>query len=294
VYLPRVIRVETMWGYVWKNALFFLAFDGAVTVAYELGVEVIALPFTPIGTLGMAVAIVVGFHNNSAYDRWCAAHATWTGVVAGSRKLAVSLLGLLGEDDAVARRVIHRRIAEVRALRNLLREIDPLDGVATWLPEGAAPPSAPADGVLNRLALDQTHDITALYRDDRLSDEALTLLLGHVGELVDQCTEVITTKETPLPRQYGFVTQVFVWVFVLLLPMGFMAELGWGTIPLSVLLSITFVTLEQVGRLTENPFDNHMNDVPIDAMTRQVERDLTALLGEPSPPRLEPVRGVLM
>lgn len=294
MYLPRVIRPEVMLSYVWRNALFFVAYDTATTSAYHLGYEFIALPFTPVGTLGMAVAIVVGFHNNSAYDRWCEAHAVWRQLQADSRNFAAAALGLLPAGHACARRLVHRRLAGVKGLRNLLRGERFSIGLSAHLAEEELAGLSPEDLALPRLARLQAQELGQACRSEQLSDEEVALLIGHVERFQELATECVITDQTPLPRQYGFVTQVFVWVFVLLLPMGFMAELGWGTIPLSVLLSITFVTLEQVGRLTENPYDEHMNDVPIDAMTRQIERELAGLMDEDLPPQLQPVRGVLM
>lgn len=293
MYVKAVIHPKVMASYVWHYALFFAAYDVGVTALYEAGHTVIALPFTPVGTLGMAVAIVVGFHNNSAYDRWCAAHTAWQRITAGSRSFATSALGLL-PDDPLAPRLVRRRLAAVKALRNTLRDEPAATGLADLLPPGELLADGPDALVLPRLAAATVADLAVARRDDRLSDEEVALLIEHEDTLQELAVDCVAKKCTPFPRQYGFVTRVFVWVFVLLLPMGFLAELGWGTPPLSLLLSITFVTLEQVGRMTENPFAQHMNDVPVDAMATAIERELKGLLGDPMPPAAAPVDGVLM
>jgi putative membrane protein len=61
----------------------------------------------------------------------------------------------------------------------------------------------------------------------------------------------------------------------------------WLTIPFSLLISWVFFTIEQVGEFTENPFDNAMNDVPLNAICRTIEIDLREMLGETDlPPRI--------
>jgi putative membrane protein len=121
----------------------------------------------------------------------------------------------------------------------------------------------------------------------------------HLNEILDRLYDIQgkceRIKNTPLPRQYAFFTTLFTRIFVVLLPFGFVAELGWYTIPLSVLISWIFNTLEQVGTYTENPFDNGINDIPMSALCVTIERDLKSLLGEDEIPEpIKPTRGILM
>ena len=64
--------------------------------------------------------------------------------------------------------------------------------------------------------------------------------------------------------------------------------------PFAVLVSWVFITIELVVHISEDPFENQMNDVPMTALCRSIEIDLRQMLGETSiPPKLEPVNGVL-
>lgn len=91
-------------------------------------------------------------------------------------------------------------------------------------------------------------------------------------------------KTTPLPRQYGFFTKSFVWVFVLLLPLGLVQHLGWGTLPIYVILATIFTITERIGHRTEEPFERKMEDVPMSAICRNIEIDLKQQLGKSSIP----------
>lgn len=102
-------------------------------------------------------------------------------------------------------------------------------------------------------------------------------------------------KTTPLPRQYGFFTKSFVWIFVLLLPLGLVQHLGWGSLPIYVILAAIFTITERIGQRTEEPFERKMEDVPMSAICRNIEIDLKQQLGESSiPAPLEPEGGILM
>ena len=95
---------------------------------------------------------------------------------------------------------------------------------------------------------------------------------------------------------------MFVKIFIFLLPFGLvseMAKLGrgssWLVIPFSALIAWVFYTMEQVGDASEDPFENAINDVPLNTLCRNIEMDLRDLLAETNlPPRLQPKDGFLL
>ena len=110
-------------------------------------------------------------------------------------------------------------------------------------------------------------------------------------------------KNTPFPRQYAYFSNVFVQIFVLLLPFGLLGEFSkladgngvWLNIPFSLLISWIFTTMEIVGDNSEDPFENYVNDVPMTAICRTVEIDLREMLGETQlPARMQPVNDILL
>lgn len=88
-------------------------------------------------------------------------------------------------------------------------------------------------------------------------------------------------KNFPYPRQYATVNLYFTRIFILLVPLGMLQEfdkLGahmiWLSVPFSTLSSWVFTTMEKVGESTESPFEGSANDVPITAISRNIEIDL--------------------
>jgi ion channel-forming bestrophin family protein len=88
-------------------------------------------------------------------------------------------------------------------------------------------------------------------------------------------------KNFPYPRQYATLNLYFIKIFVVLIPLGMLQEfdkLGanmiWLSIPFSALSSWIFTTLEKIGESTESPFEGSANDVPITAISRNIEIDL--------------------
>ena len=117
-------------------------------------------------------------------------------------------------------------------------------------------------------------------------------------------------KDFPYPRQFTIVCSIFVKLFCFLLPFGLLSEfdkldgtisgpmqgnMTWLVIPISVVISWMYTSLEQVGESTENPFEGSANDVPISQMSRSVEIDLREMLGEAIlPPPRQPANNIVL
>lgn len=305
----------------------------AYFVLEQRGVD-ISLPLAPLGTIGVAVAFYIGFKNNQSYDRYWEARKIWGGIVNVSRTWANQVLTFVathaGDSDSteelaqIHRTLVYRHLAWINALRFQLRRPTsfglPVRGVvAKYMQEtdiGAMRESLNA--FLNEheseVVCDRVNSATQILRLQgehlrRLANEEPMLDAFRQVSLMDSIRECYTLqgkceriKNTPFPRQYAHFSYVFVWIFVALLPFGIVGEFStatgrpiWLSIPLSVLVSWIFVTMETVGDTSEDPFENFMNDVPMTALCRTIEIDLRQMLGEQDvPPKLEPVGDVLM
>ncbi|MDQ4139747.1 MAG: hypothetical protein M3142_04415, partial [Bacteroidota bacterium] len=93
---------------------------------------------------------------------------------------------------------------------------------------------------------------------------------------------------TPFPRQYSFFSRVFVFIHASLLPFVFVEELGWASIPLSVIISFVFLCLDLIGERSEDPFENRLEDVPLTALSLTIETNLKEQWGDPDFPAKKP------
>ena len=105
-------------------------------------------------------------------------------------------------------------------------------------------------------------------------------------------------KNFPYPRQYATLSYYFVWIFLLLLPIGLVPEFAeisnsmmnkfpiiskyfiWLAVPFCGVVSWVFHTMMRIGTVGENPFEGSANDVPISTISRGIEIDMRQLLDE--------------
>jgi len=312
MYVQKHIHWRVIWNYSWKDLLIFIGYDLTLAVLHgPLGMTWLDIPWQLVSILGVAVSFYVGFKNSSSYNRFSEARQLWGGIVNRSRNWTMLVLAntqsavlvpRTPERVAYQRRLVYRQIAWVNALRLHLRRqtkdqwdqavapfLDPVE--SDYLRTTVNPPA--------QLLLRQSQ---ALQDADGLFDALQRrTLVEDLRELTNLQGGSERIKNTPFPRQYAFSSMVFVWLFIALLPLGIQGEfekLGhghyWLTVPFSVLVSWVFVTIELVGHISEDPFENRMNDVPMTALCRSIEIDLRQMLGEAELPAPEQhIDGVL-
>jgi putative membrane protein len=109
-------------------------------------------------------------------------------------------------------------------------------------------------------------------------------------------------KNFPYPRQFATLNLYFVKLFVLMVPFGMLQEfekldrrLIWLNILFGALVSWVFLSMEKIGEATENPFEGGPNDIPITALSRNIEIDLKEMLDEKEiPPAIQTIHQILM
>jgi len=120
------------------------------------------------------------------------------------------------------------------------------------------------------------------------------VLEGSLTSLTDIQGACERIKSTPIPYSYTVLIHRIVGGYCALLPFGLADTIGWAT-PLVVLcVAYSLFGLDAVGDELEQPFGFDANDLPLEFLSRNIERDLRCSLGEPVPPRIEAMGDVLL
>ena len=310
-----------------RRAYLLLANAALVAALYLLaGWHWLALPWPVVAMLGTAASFIVGFKNAQTYGRSVEAQQIWSTITSLSRYWALISRDFPVHAGATAG-LIHRHLAWLTAVRYQLRAPRPWEAAARAanaeyrskafrVPEEASPlgqalasylPAEEVEALLasgniaGSLISQQSQAIRQLYTSQEI------LILHHaemqktLKDLVDQHARAERIKNFPYPRQYAIINAIFVWTFAVLLPFGVVKEFaqlgvasglegvtGWLAVPFSALIAWMYVSLDQVGESTENPFEGSANDVPITHICRGIERELRTMLGEHTLPEGEP------
>lgn len=284
----------------------------AALLAYALHrwEPLVALPFSIAATLGGALAIFIGFRNNSAYGRWWEARTLWGGIVNSTRVLARLIITFTdshahqpnydrARSEAFKREMVWKVVAWAHALRIHLRGERDWRTVTTLMP---AEERATADAAVNKPNVVMQLIGQRIYRamaDGTLGGFDSFQMEGQLLALANYQGGCERIKNTPLLRQYHFFTRLFMQVFIVLLPFCLVADLermgiGWVVVPVALVISFVFAIIGKVGEVNEDPFEGRITDVPLSALCSTIERDLRELLGETEvPAKLQAVDGYL-
>lgn len=250
--------------FIWSRGetFIFLAYTGLVTFLYEvLGFSFLNVPWTPVALIGTAVAFMVGFQNNAAYDRIWEARKIWGAIVNTSRTWGMKIQDMVNNDHTKKpisedelkeeRRVlIYRHIAWMTALRYAMRapkkwetshmsrsnrewtnmlhipeKISTLeDNLLLYLsPEEEAYVLSKNNKQTAILYLQSKH-IRELKERGLIWEFAFLELENVLEELFTHQGKSERIKNFPYPRQYASLAYYLVKLFVVLLPFGIVSE----------------------------------------------------------------------
>ena len=291
-----------MWQ--WKNSLLFLGASTLVVVLHNIiGHTWLALPTVPVAVIGGALGIFVSFRTNSAYDRWWEGRKLWGRMINTSRHFGSQIVAYLPKHDGQAsadqQRFVRRHQAYVHALRCLLRSHDPFEDpdFRRTLPDDAATLRHESN-LTHALLHRQFEELTAMHDTGRFDAFRLSDLdesLRHLLDIQGGCERI---KKTPMPRGYGFIAERLILAFAFLFPLSIVEPVGWGAVPISLLVCIAFALISEAGRVLEDPFTMFYNGLPLAQISRMIEVNLEDRLGTPKDQQVEQItvndKGILM
>lgn len=309
--LKRNFNPLKVLGYVWVEMTVALLCSLGVYMLWSLGVLTFSIPFSVAATLGSALAIFIAFRNNSAYSRWWEARTLWAGITTSSRLLGRLIITFADShahqpdynkerSEQFKKEIIYRLIAWCHALHLQLRTVNNWQQLQAFLQEAEYNQLINSQNKPNYLQLMMGKSIYAAMANGTLAGFDSFQLEGQLAALAAHQGGCERIKATPLLRQYHYFTRVFLFAFMLFLPLCLIGDfvrsgMAWLVIPVSLIVSLVFAIIGKVGEVNEDPFENKKTDVPLTALCNTIERDLKEMLGEPSlPSQINATNGYLL
>jgi len=254
MYTQRRFPFKSVLIWTKRELIFFIALSTSITILYELlNIKWLQVPLTPVGLIGTAVAFMVGFQNNAAYDRIWEARKIWGGIVNSSRSLIITVKDSFymhrseaNQDESVNIKIVtHRHIAWLTALRYALRtkkgweasyeamhkqatfaynipefESTLEDELKIHLSEEELKYVMTKDNKPNAIMSLQSKHLRKLTDEKKFWDFSLLNLQVILKELTEHQGKAERIKNFPYPKQYGSIGYHFVHIFMWLLPMA--------------------------------------------------------------------------
>ncbi len=262
MFTKKVYSLKDMVKWTFRDTLLFLIVVLIPIIIYEIfGQKWLQIPWTPIALIGTAVAFVIGFQNNAAYDRIWEARKIWGGIVNTSRSFGIMISDTITNEYAknpaskeelqkFKTTIIYRHIAWLTALRHAMRqgrswevfmehksnnkwaELNPAPEYRSTLEDDLTPLLSKDD---KDIVLSKTNKNTALLTLQskqlrNLKEQGIIWefsfleLEGLLVELFNLQGKSERIKNFPYPRQYATLNHYFVWIFICFLPLAIIPE----------------------------------------------------------------------
>lgn len=226
--------------------------------------------------LGFVLSLLLVFRTNTAYDRWWEARRQWGSLTNVSRMLAVKLQSLIPADDKTSRNLFRKAIPLfAESLFSHLRS-----EYTTYMLDEVAHPELnfKTKHGPNQVAGLLFKNINELYVSGKIAAEQLIIVNREVEEMVNICGACERIKNTPIPYSYSSFIKKFIVLYVATLPVGFVFTMGYFVIAAVPFIFYVLASLELIAESIENPFGLDADDLPIDQITNNINKNVKEIL----------------
>ncbi|WP_340609814.1 bestrophin family protein [Xenorhabdus bharatensis] len=254
---------------------------------YEhLGIHLTVAPFS---LLGIAIAIFLGFRNNTSYSRFVEARALWGSLLVTQRSLLRQIKSIQPDETHLHQQFSVLLIAFSWSLKHQLRGTDPKEDLYRLLPAEIYAEIIRSPMPTNRLLLKMSLLLGRWRKEGLLSDityEMMDKNLNELSHILGGCERIAST---PVPFAYTLILQRTVYLFCTLLPFALVTDLHYMTPFVSVFISYAFLSWDALAEELEDPFGTSPNDLPLNAICTVIERHLMEMNDQtPLPALLQP------
>ncbi len=260
-----------------RKDMFLVALFTLIAATAHYFVEFPSIPIAISALLGTAISLILSFRLAQSYDRWWEARTIWGAIVNDSRSLVLQLLNYtVSSDRDEVEKMARRHIVWVNTVAFFLRK-KPLDSSMQkyisqeeyYLYEEA----------LNTPLLVMQKQLESLQSLELNSYEKMHIDSTFV-RLVSSMGQAERIKNTVFPSEYQRYLHLSIYLFLGFISIS-LANLGhqWEIL-LLILIAAPFFLLEKAAEHLQDPFEDRPTDVPISAISRNIEINVLTLLDD--------------
>ncbi len=276
---------------IWRKVLFTTVLSSLVVAThgtlYHYKVTLTATPFT---LWGLTLAIFLGFRNSAAYQRFWEARTLWGELLISARNVTRQVQQFFPQLDREERLyLLQPLLAYPYAMRNFLRDV--IYENTNRIADDEVKRQLHAPSLMLMTLGKRVTEYARLSKLDPILLAQMDAQINQLSHVLGGCERI---KSTPIPYPYILMLHRVVHVYCFLLPFCLVDSIGWLTPVAVCILAYTFFGLDALGDQIADPFGTEPNDLPLDAMSRNIEIAILELLDEPLPPALQAQEGVLL
>lgn len=244
---------------------------------------------------GLAVAFFLGFRMNSAYDRWWEARKIFGELTNNTRSFIAKIYAYYGSTEnfketkqvdlkVQAQKLIALGILYIRQLKNEMHNnFKPIfnEQATVLLNEFEINTE---NKISNEILIAITKNIEEVFSTQARIEKGD--LMQHINRFYDIQGKAERIKNTPFLMIYSAFTKIMVSFYVILIPL-FIGDIDLGgeksgfeflAIPIMVIISTAFLTINKLANLFGEPFSENKTSVTIDEIGKTIEQNCNEVM----------------
>jgi len=254
------------------STLAILHFNSKELQSFNLSISA-ALP----GYMGAALGLLLVFRNSTAYEKWWEARKEIGTLVNTARNFALCLNGFLPPKHPQKNALIELLISYVFSLKDHLRDKEEFSHLHN-LSESDQKLLLKAKHKPNIIVNIMMNKVELLWKDRDITDFQQYILIDKLNGLIDVQGKCERIKNTPIPMAYGFLLKFFINIYVIILPFSLIEDIGWGCVPLVMLLYYILMSIVITAEEIEEPFGTDLNDLKLDVISHNIGMNIREII----------------
>jgi len=244
---------------------------------------------------GLAVAFFLGFRMNSAYDRWWEARKIFGELTNSTRSFVAKIYAYYGNAENFkesqqtdlkmqAQKLMGLSVLYIRQLKNEMHN----NFKPTFNEQASELLNEFKINTENKISNEILIALTKNLEDSFGSNANIEKgdLMQHINRFYDIQGKAERIKNTPFLMIYSAFTKIIVSFYVILIPL-FIGDIDLGgeesgfeflAIPIMVIISTAFLTINKLANLYGEPFSENKTSVTIDNICKTIEQNCNEVM----------------
>ncbi|KTD09113.1 Bestrophin, RFP-TM, chloride channel [Legionella gratiana] len=215
------------------------------------------------------LTIIISFRVNTSYARWWEGRVLWGSIVNNCRNLGLkfdAFVGLNEHPDFYA--LLQKLPIVIKA--HLRKESNGIQTELLSLCIHEFEGKNPVLLIMKRMyrILNELRQKNKLHLEQYL---VLDVHLANINDMVGGCERI---ANTPVPHAFAFFVKQALLFYALMFPFGWIDTFGFFIIPMMVMIVYILLGLEILSEELEDPFGKDDNDLPLNAIAKNIVRNI--------------------
>jgi putative membrane protein len=110
-----------------------------------------------------------------------------------------------------------------------------------------------------------------------------------MNSILNACDRI---SNTPFPLAYSITSTQVCYVWIAILPFQLIDKFKWLSIPAIAFPAYIVLSLQAITHELENPFGNHVNDLPLELYCEEIAKNIDIIISKPPPCAAQTIRTV--